>query len=169
MHVDCKQSPLDIDKVLRGETAVRAERCQRLSLCLVSGCEESNGLMSFAFIPCQGTANAGRTVCANSTVRWSHRPWPVTFGFWVIVCQVLKMVMMKMWRVCYSQGTFCTFDCLLITPFVKETRTRHVASVRPPPAHRHRIHNWMHMNEEKKEDCTHWEHLYSSTEQIYTK
>lgn len=61
MHIDCKQSFLISWRFCVVKIAVRAERCQRLSLCLVSWCEESKRF-------CIKAQRMRSTACANSIV-----------------------------------------------------------------------------------------------------
>lgn len=95
----------------------------------------------------------------------------VTSDFRIILCQVL---MMMMWQVCYSQGTFCTFDCLLFTWFIKTHthlawgRTRHMALVQPP--HTQASITLLNAHQQWEEnDCTHWDSIYTVALSKYTQ
>lgn len=91
VHIVCKQSFRWMFCLLK--FAVRANRCQRLSPCLVYWCEELNrGLSFFHSVLCR--------LC-----RFRVRKTRVLVG---LLCQVLTTV----WQVCYSQGTLHNFDCL---------------------------------------------------------
>lgn len=146
-----------------------AERCQRLSLCLVSWCEESNWI--FFCIKAQRTCC---TVCADAIVsvdltepKWNKSCYQ---WLWVIMPSVDDDV----------AGLLLTRHILYIWLSVvhvirkrlsKRLRTHEAHGFSPTSPHTGIKHTTECTSTMRgKKDCTHWDsNLYSSTEQIYTK
>lgn len=162
--------------------AVRAERCQRWSLCLVSwwsgGIELMSSLFFFSLsLSCQSTTSTlycwCQLYCDESVLISQSHKWNKSCDQWLWV--IMPSVGWWCGRSVFSQGTFCTFDCLSVHVICKRLTlsvwecTRHMALVQPPHTHRHQTLNWMQVNNEKKKDCTHWDSIYTVALSKYTQ
>lgn len=151
MHVDCKQSFLTSRRFCVVKLAVRAERCQRLSLCLMNCCEKSNWSLF-----CGEARGTRCSVCANSGVSeyvaLTEPKWNKSCGQWLWV--IMPSVDDDVAGLLLTRHVLCIW-LSVVHVICKESHScvrKHEAHGFSPtsPHTGHQTHNWMHINNENK-------------------